>query len=52
MITGDVETQSSILDLLIVLLQNKVSLNAIDPKQEFLNFVFSQSDHLENGLFR
>ncbi|CAH1724958.1 unnamed protein product [Aphis gossypii] len=50
--TGDVELQSSILDLLTVLLQSKVNLNVIDPKHEFLNFVFSQFDYLENGLFR
>lgn len=50
--TGDVELQSSILDLLIVLLQCKVNLNVIDPKHKFLNFIFSQFDYLENGLFR
>lgn len=36
----------------MILLQNKVNLSAIDPKREFLNIIFSQFDHLENGLFR
>lgn len=52
MTTGDVELQSSILDLLIALLQSKVNLNVIDPKHEFLKFIFSQFDYLESGLFR
>ncbi|VVC25146.1 Hypothetical protein CINCED_3A023792 [Cinara cedri] len=51
-ITGDTELQSSILGLLMVLLQSKVNLNVIDPKNEFLKFVFNQFDYLENGLFR
>jgi len=51
-ITGDIELQSSILDLLIALLQNKVNLSVIDPKHEFLNFIYGQFDYLENGLVR
>ncbi|XP_025420820.1 huntingtin [Sipha flava] len=50
--TGDVELQSSILDLLIALIQSKVNLNVIDPKHEFLKYIFSQFDYLENGLYR
>ncbi|XP_050429862.1 huntingtin isoform X2 [Adelges cooleyi] len=51
-VTGDVQVQSNILELLIVMTQCKINFNIIDPKQEFLNFIFSQFDYLENGLFR
>ncbi|XP_050533729.1 huntingtin isoform X2 [Daktulosphaira vitifoliae] len=51
-ITGDILVQSNILELLIILIQFKINFNIIDPKQEFLNFLFNQFDYLENGLIR